>query len=159
VRGIEDFGNRRCVGDRQIARDRKRFHFAHHHQLGLCPATDQPHDTVAEPQAGDAGPEGLDFSGVFEPWNVGRPAPRCGVAALALVDVGPVEAGGSDPHTNLALAGGRGRYFIDGDDLGPAGGGVSDSSHGPTLTLLCLMRLLPLLLAALLACSGSTSTE
>ena len=95
-------------------------------ELGLPAAADDRHDPVADREALGARPEGGDLAGQLEPRDVRVRALGRGVHALALQQVGAVEAGGPDADQDLARAG-LGIGVVLDDDLSVADGG---GAHG-----------------------------
>jgi glucose/arabinose dehydrogenase len=155
---VKDFGNGACLGVGQLLRDWKRLDIAHNQELSLRAATHETHDAIPDSPLRNARTDRFDIARVFETGDVGRPSGRSCITPLALIDVRSVDAGSSNSDSNLPLACRRGRHFFDSYDLGSAGGGVDDGSHEPTLILHGVMRSLPILLTALMACSDSTAS-
>jgi DNA polymerase-4 len=129
VGGEERLGNRRGLGDRQLGRDRQGLVLVHHHELRLGPSPDQAHDAVAEVPAGYARPQPVHLAGILQPGNVGGPARRRRIAAPALENVGPIEAGGLHPYPDLPGAGLGGRDVAESEDLRPPASGMDNGAH------------------------------
>jgi hypothetical protein len=94
--------HRRCF-DHGEAIDRQRMAFVRESIFGIATTDHQGHDLVADLPTLHVRSYACNLAGDFEARNIGR-AGRGRIIALALHDVGPVDAGGRDFHQNLAGA-------------------------------------------------------
>jgi hypothetical protein len=113
VRGREHLGNAACLEPAQRARNRHQLSLVHCRELGLPAPADDAHDPVTFVKALGRWTKRRDFACQLEAGDVLRRSWRRRIAALALVHVGPVDAGSANSDQNLAGAGFRIWMFLD----------------------------------------------
>ncbi len=101
-------------------------------ELRVAAAGEQRAHAVADAPARRTRADGRDRARHLEP-QVRRRACGRRVRALALAEVGAVDAGGGHADQDLSGAGDRIREVGEGEDVGAAGGGEGDRAHPATV--------------------------
>jgi hypothetical protein len=126
----EGFGDCGGLREVEVAGDVSDQAFVSDEVLSEPAATDNPHDTIAAfDWANDIRTDGVNFTGKFEARNVCGSTGRCRIDALALQQIGPVQAGGAYAHANLSAAGLGRRQIADFKNFRAAGAGDDDGFH------------------------------
>ena len=101
----------------------------HDHAVGEPAAADEAEDAVAGLPAEHLRAAGLDRARDLEPGHVLRAAGRRRIGALALREIGRIEARVRHAHEQLLAAGNRIGPLLEPDDLVAAGSGEYHCAH------------------------------
>ena len=140
VCGDKDLGDR---GDLLRVEVRRHVHHAalmDGDAIGETATTDEAVRTIANLPLAHLRPDGLDHASDLESRNIGGPAGRCRIVALALRDVGTVDAGECGVDENLFVATDGIGPLLTCDNLIASSSRVRDATHALLLDLDCKQR-------------------
>ena len=129
MRGDERLGHRGGAGLVERVRHRRHAALVHDDAVREPAAADEAEDAIARLPAEHLRPAGLDRAGDLETGDVARAAGRRRVRALALRQIGGIEARVRDAHEHLFAARHGIGQLIEPDDLVAAGSGENHCAH------------------------------